>query len=313
LLGRSGRFALKLKKANSTQECSLIPKLEVGCGQDETEVAGECRRCPLNEGFWQDANKQCKKKPLMAVMVASDRLVLVVEKNRLTPTKSSPVEIRLVGGDIGPTEPIVWTATSSASWLRLGTTNGTVHSSAPVAALAAVADSSRLQDTSTTGPLNATITFTSSLRSAGSVFEQGSNELTMVAELSIVADIDLHASDLIVRSADASVLGAGDELAAGSKLLVTVKAFDFEYFPISRPGLQIKMSLFMGDKDVLKGETNLLFLTANEYRAELPAAWVQDAGLYHLNVSSSTGDVAFSFSVVSGNQSLFIALGISSV
>jgi hypothetical protein len=142
-------FALKLKKANSTQECSLIPRLEVTCGQDEQEVAGQCRRCPLTEGFWQDKNKQCKRKALMAVKAASDRLLVTLSKSRSAPTSSSTIEVRLARGDVDSTEPIVWAARSLAGGLRLGNTTGTVYSNAPVAAVGVVVDATGLEDTFT--------------------------------------------------------------------------------------------------------------------------------------------------------------------
>jgi hypothetical protein len=98
-------------------------------------------------------------------------------------------------------------------------------------------------------------------------------------------------------------------VAAGSKLIVTVKAFDYERLPISRPGVQIGMNLSMGG--VWKGAANLLYLTANEYRAEVPA--IQDAGSYDVIISSSTGSVTLRFTVSSSKQALYIALGISTV
>jgi hypothetical protein len=333
VLGRSGLFALKLKKANSTQECSLIPRLEVTCGQDEQEVAGQCRRCPLTEGFWQDKNKQCKKKALMAVKAASDGLLVKLSKSRLAPTSSSTIEVRLVRGDIDSSEPIVWAARTSAGWLRLVNTTGTVYSNAPVAAVGVVVDATGLIDTFTTGPLNATIVLTSSMPAADSssaVFELKSSVLEMVAELTIVAEVELIPSDVSVQTldggrlstteaasaTDSKIITINDELAVGRRLIVTVKAFDYERLPISRPDVQVGMILLIGDSHnrAWKGATNLLYLTANEYRAELPATWVQDAGSYDLSITSSTRSVTLRFTVVSSSkQNLYIALGISSV
>jgi hypothetical protein len=109
---------------------------------------------------------------------------------------------------------------------------------------------------------------------------------------------------------DSTIFAVTDEVAAGSKLIVTVKAFDYERLPISRPGVQIGMNLSMGG--VWKGAANLLYLTANEYRAEVPA--MQDAGSYDLIISSSnTRSVILRFTVSSSKQALYIALGISSV
>ena len=106
-------------------------------------------------------------------------------------------------------------------------------------------------------------------------------------------------------------------MAAGSKLIVTVKAFDYERLPISRPGVQIGMNLSMGG--VWKGAANLLYLSANEYRAEVPATWMEDAGSYHLEIanleiaSGARSFVTLHFTVSSSKSSLYIALGISSV
>jgi hypothetical protein len=231
-----------------------------------------------------------------------------------------------VRGDVDSSEPIVWAARTSAGWLRLINTTGTVYSNAPVAAVGVVVDATGLIDTFTTGPLNATIVLSSSMPAADSssaVFELKSSVLEMVAELTIVAEVELIPSDVLVQTLDGSRLsttGAAaapdskimtitDEVAAGSKLIVTVKAFDYERLLISRPGMQIGMNLSMGG--VWKGAANLLYLTANEYRAEVPA--MQDAGSYDLIISSSTGSVTLRFTVSSSKQALYIALGISSV
>jgi hypothetical protein len=166
-----------------------------------------------------------------------------------------------------------------------------------------------------------------------SVFELQSSVLEIAAELTIVAEVELVPSDVSVQTLDGTRLSSGsalvtesrsaseisvtitDEVATGSKLVVTVKAFDYERLPIARPDVQIAMSLFiLGENPVLKGEANLLPLTANEYRAELPPSWIQDAGSYDLNIASSTGMVTLRFTVSSNKQrELYVALGISSV
>jgi hypothetical protein len=330
-LSRSGLFALKLRKVNSTQECSLIPRLEVRCGQEEQEVAGQCRRCPLDKGFWQDGNRKCKKKPLMAVKAASDRLIIKLSKTRSSPTSHSTIEVRLASGDVESTELIMWTARSSTDWLRLGNATGMVYSDAPVAPIGVVMDATGLADTFTTGPRIAAIVLTSTMPAAGSsssVFERGSSVLEMVAELTIVADVELIPSDVTVRTPDGGTLSTGaavptgslvtvitidDEVAAGSKLTVTVRAFDCDRLPVFRPDAQIAMSLFMGDNRVWKGATKLIYLATNEFRAEVPATWVEDAGSYDLNITSSSGGVTLRFTVSSSKQALYIALGISSV
>jgi hypothetical protein len=252
----------------------------------------------------------------MAVKAASDRLLVKLLKSRSTPTSSLTIEVRLARGDVDATEPIVWAARSSAGWLRLGNTTGTVYSNAPVAAIGVVVNATGLNDTFTTGPLNATIAFTSNMPSANrdQVFEQGSNELAMIVELSIISDVSLELKDVTVQTADASALGAGGEVAVGSKLIVTVVAFDYERLPISRRDLQIEMSLeMMGDTQVFKGNTKLAFWADNKYRAEVPPTWIEVAGSYHIKIASASSNVTLHFTVSSSKQSLYIALGISSV
>jgi hypothetical protein len=265
----------------------------------------------------------------MAVKAASDRLLIKLTKTRSAPTSSATLEVRLVSGDVESTEPIAWTACSLVGWLWLNTTTGTVYSNVPVAPVGVVVDATGLSDTLLAGPLNTTIALTSTMPAAGSndaVFERESSVLQMVVELTIVAEVELILSDVVVQTLDGGTLSTGastatsnldivtvDAVAAGSKLVVTVKAFDYERLPISRPDLRIVATLVMGENRVWQGVTNLMFLSANEYRAEVPATWVQDAGSYDLNVSSSTSSVELRFSVSSSKQSVYIALGISSV
>jgi hypothetical protein len=333
VLSRSGLFALKLKKVNSTQECSLIPGLEVTCGQDEQEVDGKCiprPKCAVTEGFWLDSSSKCKKKALMAAMVASDKLLVKLLKSRSAPTSESTIEVRLARGDVDSTEPIVWVARSSAGWLRLCNTTGSVYSNAPVAAVGVFVDATGLHDTFTTGPLNATIEITSSMpaaNSSSSVFERGSRVLEMVAELTIVAEVELVPSDVSVQTLDGGRLSIGaaaategrseifvitDEVAVGSTLIVTVKAFDYERLPISRPGVQIGMNLSMGG--VWKGAANLLYLTANEYRAGITGSGILDPGSYVILVSSAGSHFAIRFEAVQQDPKLiYLAAGLSAV
>ena len=318
LLGRSGSFALKVKKVNSTQECWLVPRLDVMCSRDEQEVAGQCRSCPVSEGFWQDWQNQCKKKPLMAVKAASDRLLIKLTKTRSAPTLSTAIEVRLVSGDVEFTEQIVWTASSAVRWLRLAQSTGTVYSNAPVAPVDVVVDATGLNDTFAMGPLNATITLFASMPTAGpnsSVFERETSVLNMVAELTIVAEVDLTPSDLTVQTLDGGILRSGAAVAIESSLTVTIEAFDFERLAVSRPGLQITVRLFTDDDSkTLKGVANLFFHGENRYRAELPGSWLQDAGSYILNVSTAGTDLeTLRFDVTNSKLSLYIAAAISSV
>ena len=62
---------------------------------------------------------------------------------------------------------------------------------------------------------------------------------------------------------------------------------------------------------VWKGAANLLDVTANENRAEVPA--MQDAASYDVISSSSAGSGTLRFTVSSSKQALYIAARISSV
>jgi hypothetical protein len=327
LLNRSGSFALKLQRVNSTQDCSLIPRLEVKCGQDEQEVAGQCRRCPLTDGYWQDSNKQCKKKALMAVQVASDRLLIALPKTRSARTYSTAIEVRLVSGDVESTGKVEWTAISTSPWLRLGKAAGSVSSEDPVARLDVIADATGLHDTYLTGPLNATLSFTSTMPHEQSdvVFDSGSHQLTMTAEVSIEAAVYLNPNDVKFQTSTADILSSGGEVAAGDTLTVTVAVYDCEGLAISRRGLLLQMSLCddndhdcqtSNDPKTLKTAT-LLYLADNTYRGLLSGDWIKNAGLYTVRVRTTNGTdsepVLFKMAVTEGNRQHYVKAGISAV
>jgi hypothetical protein len=282
------------------------------------------------EGFWLDESSKCKKKALMAVKAASDRLLITLVKMQSAPTFRTTIEVRLVSGDVEATGQVVWTVRSSAAWLQLGNTTGTVHSSAPVAPVDVVGDATGLNDTFATGPLNATITLSSMIPTAGSksVFEREAGLLTMPVELTIVAEIDIGASELRIQTDDGSMLldnkidmlpnAPEIEVTAEAKLTVTLKTFDYEQLPILRPSLRIEMELFMdgANGQTPKGAANLLFLSGNYYRVEVPGKWLKDAGKYTLKITGGNGavnTVAVHLIVSSNQLQLYIALGISSV
>jgi hypothetical protein len=73
------------------------------------------------------------------------------------------------------------------------------------------------------------------------------------------------------------------------------------------------MVLTMGESRVIMGETKLLAMSDNEYRAELPGTWVESADIYNLTVSCGASYVPFHFTVSSSNRNLYVALGVSSV
>jgi hypothetical protein len=322
VLSRSGSFALKLRKANSTQECSLIPKLEVKCDSGELEVAGRCQSCPESEGFWLDAKgSQCKKKPRIEVKAASKKLSIKhVKARRSEDGIKATVEVRLTSGDIDatPADRIAWLATSSAQWLRLGRTDGTVDSKDPVAEFAVLIDATGFRDTynaSASGqqPLFGTITVTSSMRDKRTdLFEDGTHSMALPVELTIEAAPVLRRDDVVVvQTADGAVLADGGSVTVGSSLLVRVNAMDYERLPINRPDLRLTLSLFSSDGRVAK-RVSLLFVTGSTYVSEITGSWILDPGSFGLNVSSADSHFAIRFEAVRQDPKLiYLAAGLS--
>jgi hypothetical protein len=250
------------------------------------------------------------------------------------------IEVRLVSGDVEATGKIVWTASSSISWLQLRSTTGTVYTGAPYVPVEVVTDATGLKDTFATGPLNGSIVVTSIMPVAGlsSVFENETGHLTMPVELKIVAEIDIDSSELKLETDDGSVLlddqigmrpDSEIEVAEDGKLTATFKAFDYERFPIVRPDLRIEIRLrYLGENGIKDlGRTGLLFLTDNVYRAEVPGKWLTEPGNYHLiiasnltelgndhlSIGSNNGAMTTRIIVVSSKLKLYIAGGISGV
>jgi hypothetical protein len=250
------------------------------------------------------------------------------------------IEVRLVSGDVEATGKIVWTASSSISWLQLRSTTGTVYTGAPYVPVEVVTDATGLNDTFATGPLNGSVVVASIMPVAGlsSVFENETGHLTIPVELEIVSDIDIDSSELKLQTDDGSVLldvqigkrpDSEIEVAEDGKLTATFKAFDYERFPIVRPDLRIEIRLrYLGENGIKDlGRTGLLFLTDNVYRAEVPGKWLTEPGNYHLiiasnltelgndhlSIGSNNGAMTTRIIVVSSKLKLYIAGGISGV
>ncbi len=318
VLSRSGSFALKLKKANSTQECSLIPRLDIKCAEDEQEVDGKCTprpKCAISEGFWLDSSSKCKKKALMAAKVASDSLRIKLTKSRSTPTLTSTIEVRLTSGDVDSAERVFWTAISSADWLRLGHASGTVYIDASVAIVSAVADATGLSDTFTSGPLNTIVTITSTMRTAepNVVFQNATDKLLMAVELTIVAEVWLPHSAVVVQTGDGVALTDRGSVPVGSSLSVRVNTVDYEGLAITRPDLRMTLSLVSSDGRVAK-RASLLFLTGSTYGAEITGSWILDPGSFGLSVGNADSDFTIRFEAVEQDPKLiYLAAGLSVV
>ncbi len=331
LLSRSGAFALKLNKANSTQECTLIPRLEIKCAESELEVAGRCQSCPESEGFWLDSKgSKCKKKPRMEVKAASKKLSIKHVKARRSEDEiKSIVEVRLTSGDIDatPADRIAWLATSSAQWLRLSRTDGTVDSKDPVAEFAALIDATGFRDTynaSASGqqPLFGTIMVTSSMRDTrADLFEDGTHSIALPVELTIEAAPVLQRDDVEARTSSGASVASGSIVTAGDTLVVTVHTFDYERLPIARPGLRMELIL---TQDALPKAIELRYLAdsdagsavRNVYRGEVPGSYIELPGEYTLRINSiadgtQPGLEPIVFTVTATNQSMYVGLGIA--
>jgi hypothetical protein len=312
---RSGSFALKLRKANSTQECSLIPRLDVKCGEGEQEVDRQCRprpKCAVTEGFWEDTTTvdgtaKCRKRPRIAAKAASDKLDVVLAKKSSAPDTRRTVEVRLVSGDADAGAMVDWTASSSSDWLVLeGSSAGTVSSLNPVAVISVVVRGSNQSDTAASGPLRAQLKVRSSMRGRHDLFENGTGSLEVVVEVAIEAAASLTEADVRVQTKDGENLAQSSKVSAGDTLAVTASAFDYERLKISRPALQILAELSTGTRN----ETvPLQHLDGNTYRAELPGSWLEVPGDYILRIHG----VEFRFSVTQPNQNLYVAAGIGAV
>jgi hypothetical protein len=140
------------------------------------------------------------------------------------------------------------------------------------------------------------------------------NVLVLPVQLTIVAEIDLSTSKLAVETLDGSILSAGGEVALGNTLKVSIEAADYDGLAISRPGLQIVVRLCTGENETVE-TVNLVFVNGSRYRAEVPGAWIQDAGDYFLAFTSSNDGTTLKFplNVRASSLSLYIALSISSV
>jgi hypothetical protein len=311
-LNRSGLFAVKLKKENSKQECSLIPRLDVRCGEGEQEVDGQCQprdTCRSSDGFWEDITAsavKCRKRPLMAVKAASDKLQIVLRKRSSAPDIDAAVEVRLVSGDADAAAVVEWTASSSSDWLVLERSFGMVSSANPVATIHVIVRGSGQSDTAASGPLESLIRVRSSMRGRADLFENGTSRLELVVAVTIEADVYLGQADVRLQTKGGEDVTSGSKVIIGDTLTVTAIAFDYERLPIGRATLRILAEL----SSVASNHTALVQpLDGNSYRAELPSTWIDTPGEYTLRL----GSVEIRFTVTKTNQSLYVAAAIGAV
>jgi hypothetical protein len=203
-------------------------------------------------------------------------------------------------GDIDSDEKhiIHWNATlgSHSSWLSLSLPNGSVHSAQSVADMVAKADGAGLGDTATTGPYNTTLTFHSSavLMTPGD-FVNGTDQQTITVRLSIFAKPYVNETHMTISRSSGAPVGPAEPIEAGEKLTVSVKAFDFEGLPISRPDLQLRLEIW---GNLNKNHSIPLQLKADGtsvYTANISETWVREqetvqsaaSGLFRLQSACS--------------------------
>ena len=296
---RPGTFVAQIRLSDD-EACTLDTLLTVTSRADAGNTGPphllDAGRCAETDGFrFDELTQQCKRRPLMAV-TASTKLSLTVKKKRSSTILNTTAEIRLVSGDISGS--LLWTARSSAGWLRLVDPSGSVNSSNPVATLHLVADASEISDTGLSGPLSAVIEVETKFGSASngetSLFLNGSSLVSLLVELVIEAEAELLPSDVAIRTSRDIALPPGGAIISGDALTVSVQAYDFQRLRITQPRLPVTLSLGVNGAacEASKARHFGWFLnksvtgdlSAAGYIVDVPSNWTNDPGSYTICV-----------------------------
>jgi hypothetical protein len=346
-LNQTGRFALSLQYSaessdSAPKQCSLVASLVVECGADEQEIDGECiprTSCLDANGFWFDvAARQCKKKPLMTVMASYAKLAITVMKTRENPTMTAQADVRLASGDVDPDDEsrIVWTARSTATWLKLANdrVSGTLDSDEPAVAVGVTVDATGLDDTFESGPYTSSILIASTMGALqrSDLFEKNSQSLAMAVELSVLGVpylvSDGATQDVVFQKRDTTLLADGEALSTQDELTIVVNAFDFERRPIRRGELHITWTLIAlhADGSAVSATANVTMLysgSGNVYRTVIQVPEEQEGSpTYQLAVTAfaslqdnslPTSRVVVSFAVSTSFAQLIIASSLAGV
>jgi hypothetical protein len=163
-------------------------------------------------------------------------------------------------------------------------------------------------DTSESGqPLIAFLTVESRLQARTDLFQNSTDRIEMQVEFEIKAEPYLRESDVGVRTSSMEMVAVNSEVIAGDTLKVTVNVLDCERMPISRPGLQIVLSLTGGKRT---DPVPLGHRGSNVYDADIANSWIEDAGPYTLWVNSTNSSVRVAFQVTKANTQAYVGLGI---
>jgi hypothetical protein len=308
-----GDYEVELQEAGT--RCTLLP-VNVGCSEGYVAAGGTDGVCVLAKNNctpqeWPDGTS-CRQKADMTVQASSDTVQMTVEKSKKTMSAKASAELRLKNGDVldDANHRIRWRASlGTTSWLTLNNNAGWVYSSQPVAEVSVIANVTGLSDTAVSGPLVASITFTSKTSDAKrDAFVAGPTDVrTIDVGLTIVAVPYVEASDVTVITSSGMVVRPGDPISAGDEFTVAVKAFDAERIPIfrsDRSDLQLNLQL-LGKMSRRSTQLQLTRLTgrndsnlnSNLYMATVPADWIRDPEPVQLIISSGVTSQSESYNI----------------
>jgi hypothetical protein len=228
----------------------------------------------------------------MAVRASGTALEMTLVKSNTSMSVSYLVELRLKSGSVNadPAHQIEWRAACASGWLSLDRTNGSVHSSAPVAEILATANGRGLNDTARSGPIVTSVMFNSSTAfMASSDFIDGTNMQKIDVRLTIKAQVYLESGDVQLVSADGTPIGSGGSAEASTDLRVNVYTRDCERRPIQRPDQNIEVVL-QGSSVVT--QTFMMKPGSDEhlwYTVVVPASELTHTGDYTIRVTAHGG------------------------
>jgi hypothetical protein len=200
-----GDYDIELEEGGS--RCTLRT-VTVGCSPGYVPAGGTAGVCILpilnntcTELQWHDGTS-CRQKAEMTVQASSDTVQMTVVKSKSGMSANASAELRLKSGDVldDAKHHIGWTAAlATTSWLKLNNSAGVVYSSQPVAEVLVIADLTGLSDTAVSGPLVASITFTSN--SARVAFVAGPTDVRSInVSLAIKAVPYVESSDVKIAT-----------------------------------------------------------------------------------------------------------------
>jgi hypothetical protein len=232
----------RLEVANLTLDCAPGYAADL---QSVTQL--QCvptRKACAEEYKYEDADGACKGYPTMGIAAVSRELRLNMKKacGGQQNARLDPLEVRLVSGDIDDASIIRWNASSSASWISLELTDGSVSTLKAAVELPFTVDLRGLNDTARSGPLTAYITIQSNSSDDAVRFLNDSETLRILVELKIEAEACASTSVFALKAVAAErAISNGSDVVAGDSVRVSVESFDADRLPIERPTQEIRI------------------------------------------------------------------------